>query len=302
MQTTIDSVGRIVIPKPLRDALGVRVDHVARRRQAPAMTDHVAGAATFGTPAEAYDRFVGRYSGELALRLIAAAGVRPGRRALDVGCGPGALTTQLVALLGPRNVVAVDPSPPFAEACRRRLPGVRVEVASAAALPFDDAAFDDTLAQLVVNFMTDPVAGVREMRRVTRRAGTVAAAVWDYAGEMTLLRCFWDAAVAVDPAAADRDEGRCMPYCTPATLGELWRAAGLAGVEVGAAVVGATYDDFEDLWSPLELGVGPAGAYASSLSAEHRRALKEELRRRLDAGDGPFRLTARAWVVTGHAP
>jgi hypothetical protein len=151
-----------------------------------------------------------------------------------------------------------------------------------------------------VNFMTDPAAGVREMRRVTLRGGRVAAAVWDYAGEMTLLRRFWDAAVTLDPSAADRDEGRCMPYCTRATLAELWSAAGLTNVEVRAAVVGAAYDDFEDLWSPLELGVGPAGAYASSLSRERRAALKDGLRSRLAAGDGPFRLTARAWIVSGE--
>jgi SAM-dependent methyltransferase len=259
------------------------------------------GAATFRTPAEAYDRHVGRYSRELARALIAAAGVRTGRSALDVGCGPGALTTELVALLGAERVAAVDPSAPFADACRRRLPGVRVDVASAEALPFEDAAFDHALAQLVVNFMTDPPAGVREMRRVTRRAGTVSAAVWDYAGQMTLLRRFWDAALAVDPSAEDRDEGRCMPFCTPGELGDLWSAAGLGEVDVAPVEVAAGYDGFDDLWHPLELGVGPSGAYAASLPPEQRAALKEELRRRLGVGDGPFRLTARAWVVTGRA-
>jgi SAM-dependent methyltransferase len=187
------------------------------------------------------------------------------------------------------------------EACRRRLPAVRVEIASSEALPFEDAAFDHALAQLVVNFMTDPPAGVREMRRVTRRGGTVAAAVWDYAGGMTLLRRFWDAAVALDPSATDRDEGRCMPFCTPEELGGLWSASGLADVEVSPVVVAAGYDDFEDLWRPLELGVAPSGAYVASLPAEQRAALKQELRRRLGAGRDPFRLTARAWVVTGRA-
>lgn len=260
------------------------------------------GAATFRTPAEAYDGHIGRYSHELAGALIAAAGLRPGHRALDVGCGPGALTSELVALLGAAQVAAVDPSVPFAEACGRRLPGVRVEVASADALPFEDAAFDDTLAQLVVNFMTDPPAGVREMQRVTRPGGTVSAAVWDYAGEMTLLRRFWDAAVALDPSAADRDEGRCMPFCTVDELGALWSTAGLADVHVRPAVVAAGYDDFEDLWQPLELGVGPSGAYATSLPAERRTALKAEVRRRLGVGDAPFRLTARAWIATGRVP
>jgi SAM-dependent methyltransferase len=169
----------------------------------------------FSTPRGAYDRHIGRYGRELARALTAAAGVRPGQRALDVGCGPGALTEELVALLGADQVTAVDPSDAFVQACRRRLPGVRVEVAAAEALPLEDAAVDHALAQLVVNFMADPPTGVREMRRVTRPGGTVAAAVWDYAGEMTLLRRFWDAVVALDPVAAERDEGRSMAFCTP---------------------------------------------------------------------------------------
>ena len=259
-----------------------------------------AGAATFRTPAEAYDRHIGRYGRELAQALIAAAGVRAGARALDVGCGPGALTTELVALLGAEHVAAVDPSAPFAEACRRRLPGVRVEPASAESLPFDDAVFDVALAQLVLNFMTDPPAGVREMQRVTRPGGTVAVAVWDYAGEMTLLRRFWDAAVARDPAAAASDEGRSMPFCTPEELAALWSTAGLEDVRVAPAVVGAEYASFEDLWQPLELGVGPSGAYAAALAPADRAAFKAELRTRLGAGAAPFRLTARAWIATGR--
>jgi ubiquinone/menaquinone biosynthesis C-methylase UbiE len=258
------------------------------------------GAAMFNTPAEAYDRHIGRYSGELARALIAAAGVRPGRRALDVGCGPGALTAELVALLGAAQVAAVDPSVPFVDACRRRLPGVDAQVAPAEALPFADAAFDHALAQLVVNFMTDAPAGVRELRRVTRAGGTVAAAVWDYAGEMTLLRRFWDAVVALDASAADRDEGRSMRYCTPAELADLWSSTDLAEVRVDPVVVTAGYDGFEDLWQPLELGVAPSGAYTASLPDDRRAALKAAFRERLGAGDAPFRLTARAWVVTGR--
>ena len=257
-----------------------------------------ASAASF-TSACAYDRHVGRYGRELARALIAAAGVQPGQRALDVGCGPGALTAELVALLGAGQVTAIDPSPPFVEACRARLPEVRVELGPAESLPFEDAAFNYALAQLVVNFMADAPASVREMGRVTRPGGTVAAAVWDYAGEMTFLRRFWDAAVAVDPAAVDRDEGRCMPYCRPDELAKLWTAAGLDDVEVSPVVISAAYRDFEDLWEPLERGVGPSGAYAVSLPAQRQAAVKEELRRRLGVAEGPFELTARAWVATG---
>jgi SAM-dependent methyltransferase len=260
----------------------------------------IPGAATFHAPAQAYDRLVGRYSPALARALIAAAGVRAGERALDVGCGPGALTGELVAVLGAAHVAAIEPSPVFAAACRARHPGVEVAEGPGERLAFGDASFHHALAQLVVNFMTDPAAGVAEMRRVTRPGGTVAAAVWDYAGEMTLLRRFWDAAIALDPAAAELDEGRCMPFCEPASLAALWTGAGLADVAVAEAVVGARYDDFEDLWRPLEQGVAPAGAYAVALAPERRAALKDELRRRLGAGEEPFELTARAWVVTGR--
>ena len=260
------------------------------------------GAATFHRPAESYDRHIGRYGSELARLLLAAADVRAGETALDVGCGPGALTAELVALLGAENVAAVDPSPPFVEACRLRLPGVRVVAATAEALPFADASFDHALAQLVVNFMTDAPAGVREMRRVTRHGGTVAAAVWDYAGDMTLLRRLWDAAIALDPPAAALDEGRSMRFCTPDELEALWASAGLSEITVAPAVVSASYEGFDDLWEPLELGVGPSGAYVAALPTKRRSALKAELRKRLDAGAEPFSLSARAWLVTGRGP
>ena len=176
----------------------------------------------FRAPAEAYDRHIGRYGPELARELVAAAGVRPGDRVLDVGCGPGALTGELVAIAGqPQLVAAVDPSPPFAAACAERLPGTDVRTGAAEALPFPDGAFDAALAQLVVNFMDDATAGVREMARVVRPGGAVGLAVWDYAHGMTLLRRFWDAAEALDPAAAERDEGRTMRYCSPGELTQL---------------------------------------------------------------------------------
>ena len=262
----------------------------------------VRGAATFRTSADAYDRHIGRYGSDLAEALILSAGVQPGQRVLDVGCGPGALTAALVELLGGELVAAVDPSEPFAEACASRLPGIGVTIAAAEALPFSEGSFDAVLSQLVVNFMSDAGAGVREMRRVTRPGGTVAAAVWDYAGEMTLLRRFWDAAVALDPAAASHDEGRCMPYCQPEELGGLWRDAGLRAVTTSAVTVEADYSGFDDLWQPLEAGVGPSGAYAAGLAPERRARLRDEVRRRIGVGETPFRLTARAWCVAGRVP
>jgi SAM-dependent methyltransferase len=258
------------------------------------------GAESFRTSAEAYDRHVGRYAPALGSALIAFAGVEPGMRALDVGCGPGALTAELAQRLGAASVSAAEPSEPFAQACRERLPGVEVVSAEAEALPFADGAFDATLSQLVVNFMGDAEAGVREMARVTRPGGVVASCVWDYAGEMTLLRAFWDAAREIDPErAAAADEGVVMRWCGDGELGELWRAAGLRAVRVGPLVVTASYADFDDLWSPLPSGIAPSGAFCKSLDDERRAALREAYRRRLGVGDGPFELTARAWAAVG---
>jgi ubiquinone/menaquinone biosynthesis C-methylase UbiE len=254
----------------------------------------------FRVSADAYDRFVGRYAPPLAQALLSFTRVTPGMRALDVGCGPGALTAALAERLGADHVSAVDPSEPFAEACRARVPEADVVVAKAEQLPFPDSTFDAALAQLVVNFMHDPEAGVREMARVTRPGGVVAACVWDYAGEMNLLRTFWDAAREVEPErAALVDEGTVMKWCGEGELAALWRQAGLHDVRFGPLVVGAAYEDFEDLWSPLPMGVGPAGALVQALDDAPRAALHDTFRRRLGVGDDAFELSARAWAVAG---
>ncbi|HEV7882648.1 MAG TPA: class I SAM-dependent methyltransferase [Solirubrobacteraceae bacterium] len=258
------------------------------------------GAETFRASAEAYDRHVGRYGPQLAEALVGFAGVEPAMRALDVGCGPGALTAALVARLGAPNVDAVDPSEPFVQACRARLPEVNVRVGGAEALPFAEETFDAVLSQLVVNFMHDAVAGVREMVRVTRPGGVVASCVWDYAGEMTLLRAFWDSARDVDPSrAAAADEGAVMRWCGEDELAELWSAAGLRDVCAASLVVTAAYSGFEDLWSPLLTGVAPSGAFCASLDEDRRAAVHDAYRDRLGVGDEPFELSARAWAVTG---
>lgn len=263
--------------------------------------DRAPGAATFRTSADAYDRLVGRYSPALARELIRVAGVPEGARALDVGCGPGALTKALAERLGPGNVAAVDPSAPFVAACADRVPGADVREAAAEELPFADGAFTAVLSQLVVNFMRDAPAGVTEMRRVAAPGGVVASCVWDYRDGMTLLRQFWDAALSVDPeGAAERNEGRVMPFCSRGDLAALWQQAGLTDVDTGELVVEASYEDFADLWAPLELGVAPSGAYAKALPADMRAALREELHRRLGAPHGPFTLSARAWWVSGR--
>ena len=242
-----------------------------------------------------YDRHIGRYGPALARELIAAAGIEAGHRVLDVGCGPGALTAELLAHNA--RVTAVDPSEPFVAACRERHPAADVQRAAAEQLPFGDGAFDAALAQLVVNFMADAPAGVRELARVTRPGGVVAAAVWDYGEGMTILRAFWDAALTLDPDAPDE---RHFPYCTPDELRALW--AGLEDVRVEEAQVRASYTGFEDLWAPLESGVAPSGAFTTSLEPARRAQLKRGLRERLAVGEEPFELSARAWVVTGSRP
>jgi SAM-dependent methyltransferase len=259
------------------------------------------GAAMFRASAEAYDRFVGRYSGALATSFLEHARVRPGLRLLDVGCGTGGLTAVAAEIVGPDRVAAVDPSEPFAEACRARVPGADVRLGSAESLPFPDESFDAVLSQLVVNFLADAPGGVAEMRRVAKPGGVVGACVWDYAGEMQLLRTFWDAAVALDPdRAGPVHEGHAMRYSNPDELGALWSNAGLDAVEVSPLDVAASYDDFDDLWQPFTMGVGPAGSYATGLDAESRDALRNRMRELLGDPSGPFSLTARAWCAIGR--
>ena len=256
----------------------------------------------FRGPAEVYDRFVGRYSPGLARAMCNAAGVRSGQRALDVGCGSGALVVALSAILGEENVAGVDPSKPFVEAARAKAPGAQLAVAAAESLPFEDDAFDATLSQLVVNFLSDPKAGLREMARVTRSGGVVAGCVWDYGGGMTMLRSFWEAAAALDPEGATTQmEQHTMRFSRPEELGELWQS-NLTGVSVSAIDVEASYEDFDDLWAPFPTGVGPAGAYAASLDPDAQEQLRAELSRRLGDPQGAFTLSARAWCAVGTRP
>lgn len=258
-------------------------------------------SASFEKPAAAYDRFVGRYSRELARATVERIGVERDWAVLDVGCGPGPLTAVLAEVAG--GVAAVDPSTSFARACAERVPGADVRVAAAEELPFADAGFDATLSQLVVNFLPDAPAALREMRRVTRPLGTIGASVWDYAGEMTMLRAFWDAAIEVDPAGAGPlDEGRRMRYCEPEPLARLWAEAGLRDVVTEPLVVSAGYADFDDFWLPFTAGIGPAGAYCARLPDDVREAVRIACHRRLGSPEGSFELSARAWLVLGSSP
>jgi SAM-dependent methyltransferase len=250
----------------------------------------------FDVGADAYDRFMGRYSRQLAPRLADLGGVRAGQRALDVGCGPGALTAELVARLGSGAVSAIDPSASFVEAVHQRHPDVEVALATAEDLPFGDGCFDVALAQLVVHFMDDPVAGLREMGRVTRPGGVVAACVWDHAGDQTPLAVFWQAVRALDPGA--RDES-ALAGAREGHLAELFRAAGLHDVADTTLAIRVRHASFEEWWEPFTLGVGPAGAYVATLDAERRLALRQRCRRLMP--QAPFTLDARCWAARGRA-
>jgi len=250
----------------------------------------------FDVAADAYDRFMGRYSGLLSPQMADLSGVEPGQRALDVGCGTGSLVAVLVARLGASAVDAVDPSPPFVEATRARHPGVTVVEATAEDLPFADDAYDATLAQLVVHFMTDPVVGLAEMRRVTRPGGTVVACVWDFAGGQAPLSTFWRAAREIDPDVHDESE---RAGARQGQLVELFEAAGLREVSETALEVARDHPTFEAWWEPYTRGVAPAGAFVASLDDEHRGILRDRCRELL--GDPPIRIVARAWAARGLA-
>ncbi|TMK70650.1 MAG: class I SAM-dependent methyltransferase [Actinobacteria bacterium] len=250
----------------------------------------------FEVAADAYDRFMGVYSAQLAPQLADFAGVRSGQRVIDVGCGPGTLTAELVARLGAENVVAADPSDAFVAAARQRYPGVDVRSAPAEALPFADGSFDAALAQLVVHFMTDPVAGLREMGRVTREGGTVAANVWDLAGGRAPIDPFWRAAKQLRDDVED-ESGR--PGARAGHLADLFRSAGLRHVEEGELTASVRYERFEDWWEPYMHGVGPAGAFVQKLDEEGRAELRERARRLLP--EPPFTVDSVAWAARARA-
>ena len=243
----------------------------------------------------AYDRFMGRYSLLLAPQLADLAAVSAGQRVLDVGCGPGALTAELVKRLGAAAVSAVDPSGPFVAAAEERHPGVDVRRAAAEQLPFEDAEFDATLAQLVVLYMENPTAGVEEMVRVTRRRGVVAASVWDYAGGRGPISVLWDAARELDPEVVDQSH---LAGVREGHLAELFAAAGLQEVEESALSIRVEHSSFEEWWEPFTLGVGPAGSYVAGLDPARQARLRERCREKLPTA--PL-LTAHAWAARGLA-
>jgi len=251
---------------------------------------------SFAVAAEAYDRFMGRYSTPLAPLFVDFGHVAPGQRVLDVGAGPGALTRALVERIGPAGVTAVDPSEPFVAALRERNPGVEVQQAAAESLPFDDAGFDATLAQLVVHFMRDPVAGLREMRRVTVPGGVVAASVWDHGGGHGPLSVYWEAVRELDPAS----EGEAhLAGATEGDLTRLFEQAGMTDVDEDPLTVNVEHTTFDEWWEPYTLGVGPAGAYVAGLDLGAREELRERCRERLP--EPPFVISASAWSARARS-
>ncbi|WP_151083534.1 class I SAM-dependent methyltransferase [Nocardioides cynanchi] len=251
---------------------------------------------SFEVPAESYLRFMGRYSEPLAREFLAYAALPEGGRVLDVGCGPGVLTQLLVDRPGAAPVSAVDPSPPFVAATRDRFAGLDVRQARAEALPFDDGTFDAALAGLVVHFMTDPVGGLREMGRVTRPGGVVAASVWDHAGTGSPLSLFWQAAAELDPDAPVEGD---LPGTSEGHLVALATEAGLDDVEPSALTVRVRFTSYDEWWAPYLLGVGPLGDYVATLDEEHLRRLHDRCRARLP--EPPFEQAATAWVIRARA-
>jgi len=252
----------------------------------------------------AYERFMGRWSRELARALVTWLGVPPGRHWLEVGCGTGALTSGILAVGHPASVVATDASEQFVAHARAALPDDRVQflAASAEDLPTRAGGYDVVISSLVLNFIPDPTAALRAMRSLAADHAIVTACVWDYAGGMEFLRRFWDAAVELDPAARQHDEGERFPICSPSGLEAAFRQAGFSRIGVEALEVATRFQDFDDYWSPFVGGPGPAPGYLSSLSAQRQQDLANRLAATLPRNkDGAIALTAKAWVARAEA-
>lgn len=255
------------------------------------------GRMTFSIPAAAYDRFMGRYSTKLAPLFADFARITPGLRVLDVGCGSGALAGELVQRVGAAHVTGIEPSKPFFEACRARFPEAEFRHGAAEQLPWNDGAFDAALAQLVLSFVSDADRVAREMRRVVREGGVVAACMWREGAAMQMTDLFWEAASTIEPALRDREAN--MPFRKPGEIAALWKRTGLLDVQEALLEVRVTYRDFDDFWEPLVTAAGTIGAYMASVDDERRAALREACRVRLGNPQQPFELTGRACAVRG---
>jgi SAM-dependent methyltransferase len=291
---------RVLITSAAVAVLALAVLEGTARAQSP--TPPPSGTPMFAR-SEGYERYMGRWSRRLVPGYIAFAGVRNGDRVLDVGTGTGAVAAALAASLPASEIVGVDPSEAFIQFAQTHSAssGARFEVGDAQALRFPDAAFDQTLALLVMNFVPDHDKAIREMRRVTRTDGVVSACVWDYDAGMEMIRVFWDEVVALDPSLAGKDQ-RSMKFARQGELGALWRKAGLVNVGEQPLVIEQPFASFDDYWKPFLGQAGAAGALVRTLGEEKIGQLEARLRKRLlgDGVDGPFTLKARAWCVRGQ--
>src|SRR5580765_6613192 len=252
--------------------------------------------------ADAYEVEMGRWSRQLAPLFVEFAGVRDGERVLDVGCGTGSLSATLVRVTGASKIVGIDPSKGFIEYARTLVtdPRVTFELGDAQELPYADGSFDRCMALLIVHFVPDAPKAANEMRRVTRKGGVVATTMWDGSRAHELTRCFWNAAVAIDPTAK-RPAERRGSYGSAEALSDLLKGAGLTDIEVTDLTMPCQFSSFDDYWLPVTEGQGPSGAYLARLSEDDRAALRERLRQDLlgNRADGPFSLQAKAWAVKG---
>lgn len=251
-----------------------------------------------------YEPYVGRWSRLVARDFLRWLDLPTHLDWLDVGCGTGALTQTILQQMQPQSVTGVDPSAGFIDYARAHVsdPRVRFEVADAQSLPMEAGRFDVAVSGLVLNFVPKPSLAVQEMTRAVRPGGVVAAYVWDYGGKMEMMRYFWDATIALDPAASKLVEAIRFPMCNPPALTELFEDAGLQDVQTLMIDAHTTFRNFDDYWNPFLGGQGPAPAYAMSLSEEHRSALRDRIRETLPiASDGSVALIARSWAVRGRA-
>lgn len=246
-----------------------------------------------------YEQYVGRWSRQVAPLFLSWLNIPPGRRWLDVGCGTGVLCAAIVDRCSPSSVAGVEPSEGFLKTAKENLAGRAVlHQGSATAIPLGDASVDVVVSGLVLNFVPDQPAALREIARVTRNGGTIAAYAWDYAGKMDLMRFFWDAAVELDPDAAKLDEGVRFPLCHPEAIEELFASTGLDEVEVKPIDIQMPFANFDDYWQPFLGGQGAAPAYTMSLHETARARLRNRIRERLPiAASGSISLLARAWAA-----
>lgn len=258
------------------------------------------GARTFQVSGNAYDAFMGRYSQSLAVKFADLIGIQTGMAVLDVGCGPGALTSALIDQIGASAVSACDPSPAFLQDCRSRHPDVNLRQGRAESIPFEADTFDAVMAQLVLHFVREPAIAAKEFRRVLHPDGVAAACVWDFAEGMQMLRYFWDAALVIDSGAPD--EARTLRFGREGEIAQLLEGAGFQQISESTLTVSSSYTDFDELWSGFMAGIGPAGAYLVGRSEHDRAAIRAKMLEDIGSSTEPFTLEAVARCAWGRSP